>query len=59
VIPHLTVGHRLEPPHELDAELRHGLPIAARASDVAQLEEFAHHRWRERRRYTLGGRGPG
>jgi 2'-5' RNA ligase len=56
VIPHLTVGHREEVPLELDAELRRGLPIAARAMSVVQLEEFAHHRWRERRRFALGAR---
>jgi len=54
VIPHLTVGHHEEPPRELDAELRRGLPIAARATHVVQLEEFEHHRWRERGRFSLG-----
>jgi 2'-5' RNA ligase len=54
VIPHLTVAHRAEVPPEVDAELRQRLPIAARATHIAQLEEFAPNRWRERRRFQLG-----
>jgi len=54
VIPHLTVGFRREVPTEVDAQLREGLPIAARGTHVVQLEEFAPDRWRERRRFALG-----
>jgi len=39
LIPHLTVGHYEEPPKELDADVRRGLPIAARATYVAQFQE--------------------
>ncbi len=56
VIPHLTVGHSVQAPPELDAELQRGLPIAARATHVVQLEEFAYHRWRERQRFELGAK---
>jgi len=54
VIPHLTVGHREDVPPDVDAELARGLPVSARAPHVVQLEEFARHRWRERRRLPLG-----
>jgi 2'-5' RNA ligase len=54
VIPHLTVGMRRAVPDEVDAELRRALPIAARATHVVQLEEFAPDRWRERGRFPLG-----
>lgn len=54
VIPHLSVAHRTQAPPEVDGELRRGLPIAARATHVVQLEEFAPDRWRERRRFQLG-----
>jgi 2'-5' RNA ligase len=54
VIPHLTVGFRREVPDGIEAELRRGLPIAARATHVVQLEEFAPGRWSERRRFPLG-----
>ena len=55
VVPHLTVASWEEPPEEIDAELRRGLPIAARAAHVVHLEEFAPDRWRERQRFPLGG----
>ena len=55
VIPHLTIASRHEAPPEVDDELRRGLPIAARATHVVQLEEFVPDRWRERRRFALGG----
>jgi hypothetical protein len=42
---------------EVDEQLRRGLPIAARATHVTQLEEFAPNRWSERRRYRLRGSG--
>jgi hypothetical protein len=54
VIPHLSVAHRTQAPTTVDDELRRHLPIAARATHVVQLEEYADDRWRERRRYTLG-----
>jgi 2'-5' RNA ligase len=54
VIPHLSVAHREQAPPEVDEELRRVLPIAARATHIVQLEEFAPDRWRERRRYALG-----
>jgi hypothetical protein len=54
VIPHLSVGHHVEPPPEVDAELRRRLPIAARATHIVQLEEHAPDRWRERGRLALG-----
>jgi 2'-5' RNA ligase len=54
VIPHLTVAHRRQAPPDVDAELRRYLPIAARATEVVQLEEHEPVRWRERRRFRLG-----
>jgi 2'-5' RNA ligase len=59
VVPHLSVAHRTQAPPAVDEELRRQLPIAARATHVMQIEEYADDRWRERRRYELGGRnGP-
>jgi 2'-5' RNA ligase len=55
VIPHLTVAHRAQAPPEVDEELRRVLPIHARATQVMQIEEYAEDRWRERRRFALGG----
>jgi len=55
LIPHLTVGHHDEPPKDLDAELRRGLPIAARATHVVQFVEVGPDRWRGRRCFPLGG----
>lgn len=54
VIPHLSVAHRTQAPTEVDEGLRRALPIASRATQVLQLEEYAADRWRERRRYRLG-----
>jgi 2'-5' RNA ligase len=54
VIPHLTLASQGEPPEDVTAELRRGLPIAARATHVVHLEEFAPSRWRERLRFPLG-----
>lgn len=54
VIPHLTVAHRAQAPALVDEELRRALPIAARAEDVAQFEEYGPDRWRERQRFRLG-----
>jgi 2'-5' RNA ligase len=54
VIPHLTIGQYEDPPDELDTELQRRLPIAARATHVAQFDEFEPDRWRERRRFRLG-----
>ena len=54
VIPHLTVAMRRPAPRTIDAELERVLPIAARATEVVQLEEHEPDRWRERRRFTLG-----
>jgi 2'-5' RNA ligase len=54
VIPHLTVASRREAPTAVDDELRRALPIAARAAEVVQLEEYQADRWRERQRFTLG-----
>ena len=54
VVPHLTVASGKTPPEDIAAELRRGLPIAARATHVVQLEEFAPDRWRERQRFPLG-----
>jgi 2'-5' RNA ligase len=54
VVPHLTVASWGEPPDDVGAELARGLPIAAPATHVVQLEEFAPDRWRERQRFPLG-----
>ena len=54
MIPHLSVAHRTQAPSEVDEDLCRHLPIAARATHVVQLEEFAPDRWRERRRFQLG-----
>jgi hypothetical protein len=53
IVPHLTVGWDVPP--EVDAKLDAHLPIAARAEEVTWLEEFEPSRWRERRRFALGG----
>jgi 2'-5' RNA ligase len=55
VIPHLTVAFRREVAAEVEVELWRHLPIAARATHVVQLEEHEPDRWRERRRFALGG----
>ena len=54
VIPHLTVAYHHDVAREVGVELQRRLPIAARASEVVQLEEYESDRWRERRRFSLG-----
>jgi len=54
VVPHLTVAYHHDVTRDVDIELRHRLPIEARASEVVQLEEYEPNRWRERQRFALG-----
>ena len=54
VIPHLTVAFHHEVPRDVGLELVRRLPIAARASEVVQLEEYEPDRWRVRQRFALG-----
>jgi len=53
VIPHLTVGYDV--PKDVEESLRPSLPLRARAETVTWLEEHPDGRWRERRRFALGG----
>ncbi len=53
IVPHLTVGY--EVPEDVEESLRPSLPIRARAESVTWLEEGPDGRWRERRRFALGG----
>jgi len=52
IVPHLTIGYDV--PEEAAESLRLSLPVRARAETVTWLEEQGG-RWRERRRFALGG----
>ena len=53
IVPHLTVGWSV--PAGVEAALAPQLPIRARAEHVTWFEEWEPGRWRERRRFALGG----
>ena len=53
IVPHLTVGYDV--PEDVEESLRPSLPIRARAETVTWLGEQPDGRWRELRRFALGG----
>jgi len=53
IVPHLTIGY--EVPEDVEESLQPTLPVRARADTVTWLEEGPDGRWRERRRFALGG----
>lgn len=56
VIPHLTVADTASgPPASLAAELRAGLPVAARAAEVWLMEEARDGTWSTRAVFPLRG----
>jgi 2'-5' RNA ligase len=60
VIPHATLGEDVDAAavrDEIERRLASHLPLRCQADDVALLEEFASHRWRERERFPFGGMG--
>jgi 2'-5' RNA ligase len=53
IVPHLTIGYDV--PEDVEERLKPSLPIRARAETVTWLAEQPDGRWRERRRFALGG----
>jgi 2'-5' RNA ligase superfamily len=59
VVPHLTVGHRRPRPllEAAEREVRAGLPVGGRATEVALLaRDTPHDRWAVRRTFPLSRR---
>jgi 2'-5' RNA ligase len=58
VVPHATLGEDVDAASvapEVERRLAPHLPHRCHARDVALLEEYAPHCWRERERFPLGG----
>ncbi|MFL6020369.1 MAG: 2'-5' RNA ligase family protein [Gaiellaceae bacterium] len=58
VVPHATLAEEVDAAavrDEVERRLAPHLPRRCQTRDVALLEEFAPDRWRERRRFPLGG----
>ncbi|MFL5917185.1 MAG: 2'-5' RNA ligase family protein [Gaiellaceae bacterium] len=58
VVPHATLAEEVDAAavrDEIERRLAPHLPHRCQTRDVALLEEFAPDRWRERRRFPLGG----
>jgi 2'-5' RNA ligase len=58
VVPHATLGEEVDGPAvraEIERRVAPHLPRRCQARDVSLLEEFAPGRWRECKRFPLGG----